>query len=163
MTFPIRFSIAAMLTAIAMFAGFLVGNRGEYRIPKEFEGVWIIESAVFEGIPAPLSDLESVGAGECDTMEFLISENRLVMTDISGNGAVTAIKKTPSAGSLKLEATGLGYAAIQEPETYYFLLERHGPKLHIAWTDPKALRIDESVKAGQIICKAARPKDRKTQ
>ena len=54
MKFPFRFSIAPLLTIIAMFAGYLAGYQGGFRIPAKFDGVWRITSASDNGIDLSL-------------------------------------------------------------------------------------------------------------
>ena len=158
MKFPFRFSIAALLTIIAMFAGYLAGYQGGFRIPAKFDGVWRITSASDNGIDFPLAaDPDgSLSAGECADIELIFSENRLLVVSADGKALVCETRELSNSGQLKLELTGFGYHGKRDGK-HYAILKRSGEKLKFAWVDSRATEIDSSQGGKQIVYTAVRP------
>jgi len=157
MKFPFRFSIAVLLTVVAMAAGFLAGYQGTFRVPAKFEGVWRIRSATNDGEKYPLA-IESDGSlsqGECGEVELIFSGNRLVVVSTDGRGGVCEMSELPGSSELKLELKGFGFSEDNDPA--YAIVKRSGSDLIFAWVDFNATRIDNSIGGQQIVYTATRP------
>lgn len=152
MKFPIRFSIAVLLTAVAMLAGFLAGYQNQFRMPEKYEGVWKIASAMDDGIEMPLASSPdgSVGIGECKETELIFTGNRIGIVDTSGNALVAELRKVSESPDLKLELEGLGYEGRRD-DLHYAILKRSGPKLIFAWVGQDMTEIDMSVGGKQFV------------
>ena len=158
MKFPVKFSIAALLTLIAMVAGYLAGYQGGFRIPPEFKGVWRIASATNDGLNFPLAaDPDgSLSAGECGDIELILSENRLLIVSTDGQAMACETREISDSDGLKLELTGFGYHG-KSDGPHYAIMKRSGAKLLFAWVDCKATKIDSSNGAKQVVYTAVRP------
>ncbi len=152
MKFPIRFSIAVLLTVVAMLGGFLAGYQYQFRIPAKYEGVWKITSALEDGIEIPLASSPdgSVGIGECKETELIFTGNRIGIVDTSGRALVAELRRVADSPDLKLELEGLGYEGRRD-ELHYAILKRSGSKLIFAWVGQNAREIDMSVGGQQFV------------
>ncbi len=159
MKFPVKFSIAALLTLVAMVAGYLAGYQGGFRIPAKYDGVWRVTSATNDGQDYPLaSDPDgSLSAGECDTVELIFSENRVLIASTDGEAVVMESREVPNSQELKLELTGFGYQYGERAGPHYAIIKRSGPKLLFAWVDSTASKIDSSKGGKQVVFTAVRP------
>ena len=157
MKFPFRFSIAVLLTLVAIAAGFLAGYQGSFRVPAKFEGVWKIQSATDDGTNFPLA-ADPFGAltfGECAHIELILTSNRLLIVSTDGRADVTEIREIAGTPELKLEMRGLGARGKRDGPSYA-ILKRSGPDLIFAWVGANANNIDASTGGKQIVYNATR-------
>ena len=157
-----KFSIATLLMAIAIFAGYLSGFRGSYRIPREFEGVWEITSAVSEGNELKMAnpDRRFLDSDECEFTELIFSDNRLFLVKTNGDAVACKVKPISGSNGMKLELAGFGYRAEQDGPTYC-IAKRNGIDLDVAFVGVNDNTIDHTASSKQTVYTAMRPEAKK--
>ena len=124
----------------------------------DFNGVWTITSATDDGVDQPLAEDPdgSVSAGECELIEIIICENRVVIVSTDGDAMVGQIRVLEKEPQLKIELTGFGYHAKQDGPSYAILQYVDNNAMQFSFCSKDAKRINSAVGGQQFVLTAER-------
>jgi hypothetical protein len=134
-----------------------IGLQNDTEVPEEYVGVWQVTSAKNDGVEMPMPDnLDEVAStGECDFRELIICPSRLVIVSADGNATVAKVRVLVENNQLKLECTGIGYAATRDG-TAYAILKVADDGLTFAFVGKNVEQIDVANAKEQLVLTATR-------